>query len=383
MYQPLKIQDFLRGDGSMSDLKRDPYRFKINAGLSGRRVVFRYNQVKSDLSLSISKEARGLILDRKNNWNVLSFPFLKFFNYEEDLACDIDWKSAEVFEKLDGTCSILYYFGGEWVMHTLGTVEGEGPVHIDDLLSVPFDGTFSDLFFYAWNEVYGEKKLEELNEDYIYVFELMTPYNIVVKEHKEYKISLLTVRDRNTLDELPLSYFEGEFYTPERFSFEDLNADTLKDNLEELPPDEEGYVVCDGDNNRVKLKNPAYVVRHKMKDSAVNKKNGVLEIVLDEKDDDFVSTFPDLKADIQDIKEKVNEVLIYLERKFRDFDGFNVNPDDDKERKEFALKVQDEVPQTLRGYLFEKLTSNRDFEDILKDSRVDKVAQSIRAVENL
>lgn len=383
MRNPLEIQKFLRRDGTMSDLKSDPYNLKINTDSEGRRIVFKYNQIKSDLSLDIVQEARGLILDRKNDWEVVSFPFPKFFNYGESFAVDIDWKTAQVFEKLDGTCSVLYYFDGEWVMHTLGTVEGEGPVHVDDLLSIPFDGTFFDLFFYTWNEVYGEEKLEELNEDFVYVFELMTPYNIVVKEHKEYKLSLLAVRDLNTLDEIPLSNFEDRFYTPERFSFDDLSVETLEESLEKLPPDEEGYVVCDANFKRIKLKNPAYVVRHKMKDSAINKKNGVLEIVLDERDDDFVSTFPDLKEDVDDIKKKINTVIDYLDKMFGEFEGSSVNPDDSQERKEFALKVKDQIPQTLRGYMFEKMTSGRNFEDIIKDSRVDKVAQSIRAVQNL
>lgn len=381
MYKPLKIQNYLRNKGKINGLREDPYNLRVNADSNKRRILFRYSQIDSDLSLQIVKEARGLILDRENNWEVISFPFLKFFNYGEEQASNIDWKNAQVFSKMDGTCSILYFFEGEWVMHTLGTVEGRGPVHVDDHLSVPFDGTFSDLFFYTWNEVYGKDKLNDLNTNYIYVFELMTPYNIVVKKHKEYKLSLLAVRNRTTLNELPISNFEDEFHTPDRFNFSNPDIDTLKSNLEEFPPDEEGYVVCDKNFNRVKIKNPDYVARHKMKDVAVNKKNGVLEIVLEEKGDDFLSTFPDLEDDIKNIRSKISRLVDYLEEKYKKYGGKDVDPDNHQERKDFALSIKTHISPTLRGFMFEKLSTDKNFEEIIKSSKVNKVSQSLRVIE--
>jgi len=380
--KPLKIQKFLREDGSMSDLKDDPYKLKINTGTEGRRILFKYNQIKSDLSLDIVQEARGLILDRKNNWEVLSFPFKKFFNYGEDYAASIDWDTAKVFEKCDGTCSVLYHYDNEWKMHTLGTVEGEGPVHVDDLISVPFDGTFSDLFFYSWNQVYGKDKLEGLNENFVYVFELMTPYNIVVKEHKNYKLKLLAVRNRNTLNEYDLERFSDQFDIPHVYDFSDPNIDELKNSLGNFQPDEEGYVVCDKDFNRIKLKNPDYVMRHKMRDSVISRKNGVLEVVLNEEEDDFISTFPDLKSDIKDVKSSLQKLISFLENKYESFDGQHVDPQDSEERKEFALKVKENVPHSMQGYMFQRLTSSKNFEEIVKNDRTDSVSESIKFFNN-
>jgi len=377
MDSPLKIQTFLRGEGSMSELKKEPYNLKINTDSEGRRILFKYNQIKSDLSLEITREARGLILDRHNNWNVLSFPFRKFFNWEEDFATEIDWETAKVQNKLDGSCSTIYYYEGEWVMHTLGTVEGGGPVHTDELISLPFDGTFSDLFFHAWKKECGDEKFESLNKDYIYVFELMTPYNIVVKEHSDYKISLLAVRDRKTLNELPVEQFSSEFKTPKTYSFSDLTPEKLKKTLENFPPDEEGYVVRDDNFNRIKLKNPGYVMKHRMKNNAVNRKHGILEIVLNEEEDDFISSFPGLKNQIEGVKDDLDELIDFLEMKYQAFDGENVDPQDSQERKEFALKVQDQVLSSLQGYMFAKLTTDDSFEKILKDSNVSSVATSL------
>ena len=377
METPLKIQTFLRGGGSMSELKKEPYNLKINTDDEGKRILFKYNQIKSDLSLEITREARGLILDRENNWKVVSFPFKKFFNWEEGFAVDIDWKTAKVYNKLDGTCSITYFYEGEWVMHTLGTVEGGGPVHTDELISLPFDGTFSDLFFHAWEKEYGAEKFKSLNKNYLYVFELMTPYNIVVKEHSNYKISLLAVRDRNTLDELPVEQFSDQFKTPKTYNFSNLTPEKLKKTLENFPPDEEGYVVRDDNFNRIKLKNPSYVMKHRMKNNAVNRKHGILEIVLNEEEDDFISSFPGLEKQITGVKDDLDELIDFLEQKYQEFDGENINPQDSQERKEFALKVQDQVPSSLQGYMFAKLSSEEGFESIIKSSNVSNVATSL------
>lgn len=103
--KPLEIQKFLRTDGNtLGDLKQDPYKLSINVGPDRRRVCFKYNQIKSDMGLRIPKEARGLILDRQNDWEVVSYALPKFFNAAENEAATIDWESAEVFEKMDGSC---------------------------------------------------------------------------------------------------------------------------------------------------------------------------------------------------------------------------------------------------------------------------------------
>ena len=54
-----------------------------------------------------------LILDR-GSWNVVAMPFKKFFNYGEKDADRIDWGSAKVYEKLDGSLLTLYFHSGEW-----------------------------------------------------------------------------------------------------------------------------------------------------------------------------------------------------------------------------------------------------------------------------
>jgi tRNA splicing ligase len=54
----------------------------------------------------VVQECRGLILDESANWRIVAFPYTKFFNYGEEHAASIDWSTACVQEKLDG--SLMY-----------------------------------------------------------------------------------------------------------------------------------------------------------------------------------------------------------------------------------------------------------------------------------
>ncbi len=55
----------------------------------------------------IVQQCRGIILDEANNWQIVSYPYDKFFNYEESYAPQLDWSTAKIFEKLDGSLMTL------------------------------------------------------------------------------------------------------------------------------------------------------------------------------------------------------------------------------------------------------------------------------------
>ena len=65
-------------------------------------ILLKYNQIESPMAEPVVQECRGLILDEAADWRVVSFPYVKFFNYAEPLAAAIDWATAQVYEKLDG-----------------------------------------------------------------------------------------------------------------------------------------------------------------------------------------------------------------------------------------------------------------------------------------
>jgi len=62
------------------------------------------------------KKCRGLIID--NDWNIIGYGVQKFFNWQEHLEFDdlpdIPNEEFQVWEKLDGSCIILFNYKGNW-----------------------------------------------------------------------------------------------------------------------------------------------------------------------------------------------------------------------------------------------------------------------------
>lgn len=103
----LKVQEFIRCNSDWECLlSSEPYCISISEDtVNGRDLVLlKYDQLNSDLGNEIVQECRGLILDA-HTFEVVCYPFNKFFNYGESHAADIDWRTAYVTEKLDGCVS--------------------------------------------------------------------------------------------------------------------------------------------------------------------------------------------------------------------------------------------------------------------------------------
>ena len=81
-------------------LSQEPYNLKFNE--CGKFTLVRYSQLSSDFSNPIVQESRGCIIDNE----ALEYacrPFVKFFNVSEELASPIDWGSARIQIKHDGS----------------------------------------------------------------------------------------------------------------------------------------------------------------------------------------------------------------------------------------------------------------------------------------
>ena len=148
-------------------LAGDPFNLKIRYEDDGR-VLFKYDQIRSDMDSLVCQTARGHIYDVVTPYGepvvAVSRPFDKFFNAterqrEQVVTAMSDDLVAE--EKADGTCIALYYWRGEWVAQTLGTVEATGEVcgiHGD-----LYDGTFSRLFWTTMKDRHGSSALDRLD----------------------------------------------------------------------------------------------------------------------------------------------------------------------------------------------------------------------------
>jgi len=300
----LAIQEYIKKHGinkAISD-------FNLKSREYENKILLKYDQLSSPTMMAMAEmqDSRGIILE-KGTWKVLSLAFRKFFNSEEGNAHKIDWNTARVLEKLDGTLIQLYWDAhkGKWFAGTTGTAEGEGEVNNKN------GTTFNDLFFQTVAEKYN-LDLNRLDKKYCFVFELTTPYNIVVKPHGESSATLLTIRNLETLEEVcyeELLNHGSVLGLPVVKSF-DLNAKNvgaLLRTFENMPWSEEGYVVVDGNNDRIKCKNPAYVAVHHLKGKSAE--HNIITIVKSNEIEEFGSTFPERKEELYKLKANYDILL--------------------------------------------------------------------------
>jgi hypothetical protein len=330
----LAIQKYLRTHGLEKTIKE----FSLKTREYEHKILLKYDQLVSPtlMALPEMQDCRGIILE-KGTWNVMSLAFRKFFNSEEGNAAKIDWNTAKVLEKLDGTMIQVYWdwHANKWFAATTGTAEGEGEVNNKN------GTTFNDLFWDTLNNKYTFNECL-LNKDYIYVFELTTPYNIVVKPHGESSATLLTVRDRETLVELSgkdLEMAAISIGVPLVKSF-DINASNvghLLKTFEGMPWSEEGYVVRDGNDNRVKVKNPAYVAVHHLKGKTAE--HNILTIVKTNEIEEFAATFPERTEELNRLKEGYDGLIAKLNGVWSELQSHRPKNITKEEQKKFAAAV--------------------------------------------
>jgi hypothetical protein len=330
----LKSVEYIKENGLNNLLEE----FNLKAVDYDHKVLIKYNQIESDFSQEIVQECRGLILE-KDTWKVMSYPFKKFFNVQEGHAPEINWNTANVLEKVDGTFIHLYYdwVKEEWICATTGTAEADGPVNN----RIGF--TFKELFWETITNKYPEFNVNKLFKGKVYMFELTSPYNTVVKQHSEPALTLLGVRKLNTYEEYPygwLCFVSHEIGIPvvKSFSLRPDSVEELTQTFDGMPYSEEGYVVLDENMNRVKVKNPAYVAVHHLKDK-LNSWN-IMEIIKTNEVDEFNSTFPEREEEVLELKARYDAMLEYLGAVWESLKPHVPTDYDDKQLvKAFAEKV--------------------------------------------
>ncbi|MFW6272476.1 MAG: T4 RnlA family RNA ligase [bacterium] len=290
--------------------------------------LFKYSQIDSPMDNPIVQESRGLILDMNKDWSIVNMTYKKFFNYKEPNAVCIDWNSAKVMEKLDGSLINLWYYDNQWHVSTSGSPSANGSVYNNQ---EDYGFTFKELFWQVWNEKNYRLPTEE---KLCFAFELITPYNQVVVRHKRCNIILHGVRNRETLDEYEPQLFANKYnwQCVKCYNFNCLD-DVIK-NCEDIDPlKQEGYVVCDNKFNRVKVKSPKYVLIHHMRDVLCADKKMLLLIQKNETSE-FLTYFPYLKEKFDTLKRKYIILIHEIEKTYSKVCNI-------ENKKDFALEVKD------------------------------------------
>jgi hypothetical protein len=180
--------------------------------------------------------------------------FRKFFNLGESHAAEIDWSTATVQEKVDGSLCVLYAYDSKWHVATSGSPDASGRI---------FSTTFADYFWDTFRS--SGMTLPPVDCGVCFFFELTGPMNRIVVIHATPQLTVLGCRRLPSLQEAPaaeaaalLGRAAAAVAAPPLRS-----ADEMRRALERLRPSEqEGFVVVDSAWRRVKVKHPGYVAVH-------------------------------------------------------------------------------------------------------------------------
>lgn len=364
MYK-LELRDFILSHDNWEELlTADPYNLKISR--DDDYIMFKYNQVASDFSIPLVREARGIIF-RENDLECVCHAFNKFGNYGESYCPSIDWGTASVQEKVDGSL-IKIWFDNGWYISTNGTIDACNA----ELNDVKYQN-FGQLVLDAIHKEFGMEHyfFDMLDHKYTYMFELVSPYNRVVIPYKETKLYFLGMRDMEDGQELnpedsDISNFLDIPKRYELYSLEDVQNAANK-----LPWDEEGYVVCDANFNRVKIKSPSYVMAHYARNNSVITTDRLVQIVLDGEQEEFLTYASDYADDLHKVEDAMFDIAYMAADKMKEL--FHAR--EFETRGAYAREVK-QCPNYMQDFLFHCFDS-KIFWDYAKSWSVDRWIKAI------
>ena len=365
MYK-LELREFILSHDNWEELlTAEPYYLKVSR--DDRYIMFKYNQVFSDFNIPLVREARGIIF-RESDLECVCHPFDKFGNYGESYCPEIDWKTASVQEKVDGSLIKFWYDNG-WHISTNGTIDAFKA----NLNNVKYEN-FGQLVLDAIRKVFANEHdfFNILNPKCTYMFELVSPYNRVVIPYEEIKLYFLGMRERDTGEEWNPEELDESFYfsIPKRYSLKSLQDVQKAANA--LSWDEEGYVVCDANFSRVKIKSPSYVMAHYVRNNNTINIERLVQIVLDGEQEEFLIYASDYADELHDVEETMNKIAKNAVASMKVLFGASCEFEN---RGEYAREVI-KHPVYMKDFLFHCF-DDRIFWDYAKSWSVDRWVKAI------
>jgi RNA ligase len=289
----------------------------------------------------ITKMCRGLVLD--GDGNVIAKSFNKFFNMEEHSSDEIPNESFEVFEKMDGSLGILFWYEGKWVFATKGSFTSDQSIKGRELLS--------------------KYDVNPLPKGYTILFEVIYPENRIVCDYGDNEslvvLSMISNANGVELDYSSLKQICDVTGFPLVKRYDGItDYKTLKSIIDK---DQEGFVLRFRSGFRMKIKGEEYVRLHRILTGFSN--ISIWEILKDGKDmNEFLERVPDefdkwVKSVAMDLRYTHYSIS---ERAGKMFDYFMYGKYNDEEpvtdRKVFAEWVlkQDKPLQPILFRMFDK-----------------------------
>lgn len=314
--------------------------------------IFSYRLASySDFLEPNALECRGSMFKIDDNGELIGWASrtpMKFFNaYENPFTMyDKDTPSSDiavVMDKLDGSI-ISTFVDVDYQVRT----KSHASLHSDHAYN-------STKMLHADKELYNEVHYAE-SMGYTVNMEYTSPEFRIVLPYQEDGLTVLNLRNRQTgvlLVGAALKEFSPLLYERSVFAkYGEIDAtfpmkETLKESIDAVRTmtDIEGYVLILKDGRMCKIKTDWYCALHFTKDS-INVDSRLYEAVINGGSDDLKQMF---STDLYAMKkiEKMEQLVFSCYNKLvHDVESF-VNANKHLERKDYALKVQAELPNEL------------------------------------
>ena len=289
---------------------------------------------------------RGLVTDHTGD--IVATPFQKFFNIEEGKFTPTE--EFEVYEKMDGSLGIVFWYEGQWVVATRGSFGSDQAIKAREILKkYNTDIMFRHLTF---------------------CFEIIYPENRIVLDYgDDEKLVLLGTFDKNGKEMDSEIWSQWGFDVVKKYD----GINDYKQLKEMVKNDQEGFVVKFSNGDRVKVKGVEYLRLHKIMTNVTTTgiweymKNGenVLELLKDVPDE-FYRKIQNYSLSLKYGYFQISERAGKLHDGFRYGKYNDVDPEPSKkEFAEFVLK-QEKVLHPVMFAMWDKKDYNEIIWNILR-----------------
>jgi len=291
---------------------------------------------------NITKSCRGLILDREGN--VVAKSFDKFFNLEEHKPEEIPNEDFEVYEKLDGSLGILFWYQGKWILASKGSFVSDQAIKGKNILTSKYS-------------------VEPIPKGYTTLVEIIYPENRIVCNYGDDEVlvvlSMISNASGKELDYDSLLKINEETGLPVIKKYDGVqDYKTLKSLISK---DREGYVIRFRNGFRMKIKGEEYVRLHRILTGFSNvdiweylKDKKDLNELLDRVPDEFDSWVRNTMNELNLEFDKIEKEYLWIFKVINRVDGV----EDRKIFAEIALKYKHS------SILFSML-DNRNYDEII------------------
>ena len=339
-------------------------------------AIFNYD-IGCDFSNPIVQEARGIIINLET-LDVVCWPFRKFGNYNESYADKIDWDTARVQEKIDGSIVKLWYndLFKQWQFSSNSVINA-----YEAVINIGYDFSLGSLVEMAVNYSELHRIIIDgmLDQNCTYIFELTSPYNQVVIKYDNIYLTHIGTRNNITGKEIPPL---GKYIRkPTEYILKSLD-DCINAAVELNKGEDdfvsnvsyEGFVVVDDKWNRIKIKSPDYLMLHNMSSNSNFSKERIINMIRNNLVDiqNISAQFPEFAHYFKYYDYKITE-LEYQAKVFCDLTD-RLNEEYSYERKAVANVIK---RHKLASVAFQHLDSAKDSKSILDDMPLSRYVKLI------